>query len=147
MVELSWSGLTRLEGADLGGTAEGTTWQARLRTRDMWEVKLNSAIEALNIAAATEPANKRVIIGNIKKVENVFEKLQRVHIQICQKSKIGLSSEGSREYLRGQVRLKMASVTAAEEALGENSGEAEAKLSLCKLDIELTQLSIDIEGK
>ena len=41
----------------------------------------------------------------------------------------------------------MASVTAAEEALGENSEEAEAKLSLCKLDIELTQLSIDIEGK
>ena len=115
--------------------------------RDEWEVKLNSTIVALKIAAATEPADKRVIVEKIKKVESTFEKLQRAHCQFCQKSKIGLSSEGSREYLKGQVRLKMASVTAAEEALGETSEEAEAKESLCKLESELVQLSIDIQEK
>ena len=41
----------------------------------------------------------------------------------------------------------MASLSAAEEALGENSEEAEAKESLCKLESELLQLSIDIQVK
>jgi hypothetical protein len=49
--------------------------------RDEWEVKLFNSIEVLNIAAATEPANKRVIIGKMKKVENTFEKLERAHLQ------------------------------------------------------------------
>jgi hypothetical protein len=47
--------------------------------RDEWEFKLNSTIEELNIAASKEPANKRVIFGKIKKVENTFEKLVRAY--------------------------------------------------------------------
>ena len=43
--------------------------------RDEWEIKLISSIEELNIAAESEPANKRVIDGKIRKVESTFEKL------------------------------------------------------------------------
>ena len=49
--------------------------------RDVWEVKLISSIEELNIAAETEPANKRVIDGKIRKVESTFVKLERSHSQ------------------------------------------------------------------
>ena len=115
--------------------------------RDEWEVKLISAIEGLNVSATAESVNKRVIIGKIKKVENAFEKLERAHAQYCQKAKIGLGSTDSAEYLRGQVKLKENSVTAAQEAIGEDGEEAEAKVTNFKLESELFQLSIDIEGK
>ena len=115
--------------------------------REEWEVKLKRTFEALNTAATTEPANKRVIFGEIKKVEITFEKLLRAHSKYCGIAKIGLRSRDSTEYLRGQVRLKVASVTAAEEALGETCEEAEAKESLCKLESELFQLSIDLQEK
>ena len=111
-----------------------------------WELKLVNSIEELNIVAENEAANKRVIVGKIKKVESTFEKLLRPHSQYCQKAKIGLSSKDSREYLRGQVKLKVTSMSAAEEALGEDSEEAEAKEFICKLENELFQISIDIQG-
>jgi hypothetical protein len=57
-----------------------------------------------------------------------------------------VGTEDSGEYLRGQVKLKVASLSAAEEALGGNSEEAEAKESLSKLGGELFKLSIDIPG-
>ena len=114
--------------------------------RDEWEVKLVNSIEELNIVTETEPVNKRVIIGKVKKVESTFEKLEKAHSQYCQKAKIGLRSSDSTEYLRGLVKLKLVSLSAAEEALGENSEEAEAKESLSKLEGELLKLSIDIPG-
>ena len=115
--------------------------------RDEWEVKLITSIEELNIAAITVPANKRVIEVKIRKVESTFENLQRSHSQYCQKAKIGLGSADSTEYLRGQVKLKVKSVTVAMEAIGGVSEETEAKETTCKLASELFQLSIDIEGK
>ena len=95
--------------------------------RDEWEVKLVNAIEELNIATEGEPVNKRVIVGKINKVESTFEKLERAHSQYCQKAKIGLRSSDSTEYLRGLVKLKVEGLSVAEEALGGNSEEVEAK--------------------
>ena len=57
-----------------------------------------------------------------------------------------MRSNDSTEYLRGLVKLKVTSLSAAEEALGETSEEAEAKESLSKLGVELFKLSIDIPG-
>ena len=89
--------------------------------RDEWEVKLVSAIEELKIATEADPVNRRVITGKINKVEGTYEKLERAHSQYCQKAKVGLSSSDSSEYLRGLVKLKSTSLTAAEEVLGEGS--------------------------
>ena len=91
--------------------------------RDEWEIKLLTDVEELNMAAAVTPANARVIEGKIKKVEGTFERLQIVHAQYCQKAKIGLGSSDSAEFMRGQVKMKLKSVTAAREALGEDGEE------------------------
>jgi hypothetical protein len=64
---------------------------------DELEFKLNSAIEELNIAASTELANKRVIFGKIKNVQNTFEKLMRAHLNYCGKAKIDVGSTESTE--------------------------------------------------
>ena len=95
--------------------------------RDEWEIKLLSDVEELNVASAASPENARVIEGKIKKVESTFERLQIVHGQYCQKAKIGLGSSDSAEFMRGQVKMKLKSVTAAREALGEDSEEEKAK--------------------
>ena len=97
----------------------------------------------LKIATEGEPVNKRVIVGKINKVESTFEKLERAHSQYCQKAKIGLRSSDSTEYLRGLVKLKVEGLSAAEEALGENIEEVEAKVSISKVEGELLKLSID----
>ena len=115
--------------------------------RDEAEIKLVSAMEELNIAVTAEPTNKRVIGGKIRKVEIAFEKVQRVHSQYCQKTKIGLSSTDSTEYLRGLVKLKVKSVSVARDTIGEDSDESEAKESTSNLEGEQFQLMVDVEGK
>jgi hypothetical protein len=115
--------------------------------RDEWEIKLLSDVEELNVAAAATPANTRVIDGKIKKVESMFERLQIVHSHYCQKAKIELSSSDSADFMRGQVKMKMKSLTAAREALGEDSEEEKAKEDISAVQDEQFQLQVDIEGK
>ena len=115
--------------------------------RDEWEIKLLTDVEELNVAAAATPANARVIEGKIKKVESTFERLGIVHAQYCQKAKIGLGSSDSADIMRGQVKMKLKSVTAAREALGEDDEEEKVKEDVNAAQDEQFQLQVDIEGK
>ena len=108
--------------AALGGVLLGTE-----TVRSGWTLTCLTDVEELNVAAAATPANARVIEGKIKKVEGTFERLQIVHAQYCQKAKIGLGSSDSAEFMRGQVKMKVKSVTAAREALGEDDEEDKVK--------------------
>ena len=115
--------------------------------RDEWEIKLLTDVEELNVAAAATPANARVIEGKIKKVESTFERLGIVHAQYCQKAKIGLGSSDSAEFMSGQVKMKLKSVTAAREALGEDDEEEKLRRMLMLHRMNSSNFKWTLKGK
>ena len=115
--------------------------------RDEWEIKLICALEELDITVSLANKSKRGIELKIREVEKTFEGLQKAHAIFCQKSKIGLGSADSTEFIRGQVKLKVKGISAAKAAIEESSERSETKDVVTKLQGEQFQLRVDLQGK
>ena len=115
--------------------------------RDEWEIKLITALEELELVSGTAPVNKRVVELKVQSVEDIFEKLQRIHAQYCQKAKIGLGSAESTEFIKGQTRLKVKGITEARAALTNGEDDTEIREFEARVKLENFQLKVDIEGK
>ena len=116
--------------------------------RDEWEIKLITALEELElVTTGTAPVNKRVVELKVQSVEDIFEKLQKIHAQYCQKAKIGLGSAESIEFIKGQTRLKVKGITEARATLTNGEDDKEITEFEAKVKLENFQLKVDIEGK
>ena len=109
--------------------------------RDEWEIKLITALEELELVTrGTAPVNKRVVELKVQSVEDIFEKLQKIHAQFCQKAKIGLGSAESIEFIKGQTRLKVKGITEARATLTNGEDDKEITEFEAKVKLENFQL-------
>ena len=113
--------------------------------RDEAEVHLIGAYQDLQEVVAETPVRKRAVGKAVSNLAQAWEKLQKRHADYCRLCKISLSSTESMEYLREKGKLRRDGITAAEEILG-NSEEVEDKKVIVKLETELFQLKLGVEG-
>ena len=113
--------------------------------RDEAEVHLIGAYQDLQEVVAETPVRKRAVGKAVGTLAQAWEKLQKRHADYCRHGKISLSSTESMEYLREKGKLRREGMTAAEEILG-NSEEEEDKEVIGKLETELFQLKLGVEG-
>ena len=115
--------------------------------RDEYEIRLITALEELELTVASAPNNKRVLELKIQAVNDIFDKLQRIHAQYCQKAKISLGSAESKEFLKSQTKLKVNGIAAARSVVAQGDDDSLAAEMEQKTMGEQFQLKVEIEGK
>ena len=113
--------------------------------RDEAEVHLIGASHDLQEVVSKTPVRKRAVGKSVSNLAQAWEKLQKRHADYCRLCKISLSSAESMEYLKEKGKLRRYGITAAEEIVG-NSEEVEDKKVIVKLETELFQLKLGVEG-
>lgn len=114
--------------------------------RDNGEIDLIMACESLKSAIGVTPVNKRIVKNEMGKVGQTMDKLKRLHSEYCRKSSLSPCSSDSLEFLRGMGRMYNEVMEAA-ELLVVDGDVVEDKKAKEKLENQLQQLKIDVEGK
>ena len=114
--------------------------------RDNGEIDLIMACESLRSATGVTPLNKRVVRNEMGKVEQTMDKLKRMHSEFCRKSQLSPCSSDSLEFLREKGRMYNEVMVAA-GSLVDDGEDAEGKKAKERLENQLQQLKIDVEGK
>ena len=114
--------------------------------RDNGEIDLIMACESLRSATGVTPLNKRVVRNEMGKVEQTMDKLKRLHSEFCRKSQLSPCSSDSLEFLREKGRMYNEVMVAA-GSLVDDGEDAEGKKAKERLENQLQQLKIDVEGK
>ena len=115
--------------------------------RDEYEIRLITALEELELTVTSAPNNQRVLELKIQAVYDIFDKLQRIHAQYCQKAKISLGSAESKEFLKSQTKLKVNGIAAARSVVAQGDNDSLAAEMEQKTMGEQFQLKVEIEGK
>ena len=114
--------------------------------RDLGEIDLIMALEGLRSANGVTPLNKRVLRNGMGKVEQSMEKLKKLHSEFCRKSQLSPCSSESLEFLREKGKMYNEVMEAA-RVLVEEGEDTKGKKAKEKLENQLQQLKIDVEGK
>ena len=114
--------------------------------RDLGEIDLIMACESLRSASGVTPLNKRVVRNEMGKVEQSMDTLKKLHSEYCRKSQLSPCSSDSLEFLREKGRMYNDVIDAAGVLVDEGE-DADGKKAKEKLENQLQQLKIDVEGK
>ena len=111
--------------------------------RDELEVELMGVYCDLMAELEVKPIKKRIITKHMGRLEKAWAQLEKCHAEYCRLNKV--TAVDSMEYIKTQGKYKRDGLSAANEALGVDE-EAEDRVLMEKVEEEMFQLKVDVEG-